>query len=1102
VSMTLSEFTLNRRVTVIMLVMGIVLMGFIAISRIPQQLFPPITFPQISVVTEYPNAAPEEIETLITKPIEETLGSVSGLRRMESVSREGKSVISIAFSWGTDIDFAALATREKIDLVKEKLPKEAKDPQVLKFDPLAKPVMIISLTGDMPIADLKYIAEKTLKDNLEKVEGVASASLSGGVDRHILIEVDQGRLLSAKLSILGLSEKLEQTNLSYPAGSIKKGLYEYLIRTVGEFKKVDEIPFTVAGMEQKDKSQQKETSFLERSSSFTARDTVEGERDKKRRGVVTKRLIYFKDISELNDTYKDVTSISRYNNLPNISISIQKQGEANTINVCDRVKGTLTILNEELYSRQVKAEIIYDSSIFIKASIQDVVTNGWQGGLLCFIVLLIALRNVVSSIAVVLIIPITIMGVFFLMFARGISFNMMSLAGVTLGIGMVIDNGIVLIENIFRLRKEGKDAKEATVEGSEEVVWPILSSSLTNIAVFFPLIIFVPGVAGQLFKDLSWTVVFSLIVAIFAALFIIPLFAIKMKVKIEPKDQVKKPNPVVAKLNESLKWLVAQKSMLQNMILGSIVVAAFLLFFIGVKLMGTIESEVLPKVDQGQFIVNVDMPVGTTISATNELVLEIEDVILAHPLVKSVAVSIGSSASGGESGGVEGLRASQGQILVTLDPEREVPSNIVLSEIRENAKQIDRRGAEVEFVAGESEFAFAAGGAKPITIEVKGYDLKKLGDLKETVRSILSSQKGVVGIIDDMGKPSPETKIIIDKKKASLFGISTRDISLTAKAAIEGIVPTKFKEGGREFDIRLRLREEDREDINTINNLLIRSNVMDAMIPLKTVARLEVGEGPSEIRRKDQQRTVTVMADITKDVSKRDVMFNIENLLNEIQLEEGYLIAPAGEAKEMKESFQKIVFALVLAIVLVYMIMAAQFESFIQPFIIMFTVPLSLFGVALALIITGKSINIIVMLGIVMLGGIVVNNGIVLVEYINSLREKGEGILESALLAAKTRTRPILMTAVTSAVGLLPMAIGAGEGGELRAPLAITVMGGLISSTFFSLFVVPSLYVLVTRGMNLITGQPEFMEEDVEEEGEDLVASSGSELRTPDSEKQ
>ncbi len=1078
--MTLSEFTLSRRVTVIMLVLGIVLLGFIAIARIPQQLFPPITFPQISVVTEYPNAAPEEIEALITKPIEETLGSVGGLRRMESVSREGKSLISISFSWGTDIDFAALAVREKIDLVKEKLPKESQDPQVLKFDPLAKPVMILSVTGSLELMDLKYIAEKTLKDNLEKVEGVASASLSGGLDRHILVEVDQGRLLASKLSLLGISEKLEQTNLSYPAGSIKKGLYEYLIRTVGEFKKVEEIPFVVAGIEQKDQSQQKETSFLERSSSFSARDTVEGERDKSRRGVVRKRLIYFQDISQVNDTFKDVSSISRYNSLPNISLSIQKQAEANTIKVAERIRDTLLILREELESRDVDVEIIYDGSIFIKASIQDVVNNAWQGGLLAFIVLLIALRNFITSFAVVLIIPVTVMGVFFLMFARGITFNMMSLAGVALGIGMVIDNGIVLIENIFRLRVEGKEAREATVEGTEEVMWPIVSSSLTNIAVFFPLIIFVPGVAGQLFKDLSWTVIFSLVVAIFAALFIIPLFAVKIKLNDKQLNPNKEPNNLMKKVNSFQESICSKSPKKQNMIFGSFVIASFFLFFIGTQILGSLPQEVLPKVDQGQFLVKVDMPVGTTISATDELVEILEKVVSAHPLVEKMAVSIGSSADSG--GGAEGLRASQAQILINLNSERKVPSSYVIEEIRAEVLKLDVKGAEVQFIAGESEFAFAAGGSKPIVVEVKGYDLKRLAELTSQVKDILGSKEEIIAITDDLGKSSPETRIIIDKKKAALYGISARDISLTAKAAIEGMVPTKFKSEGREFDIRVQLRAEDREDLSTLSSLLIKSNVIDAMVPLKEVATLEVGRGPSEIRRKDQQRTVTVTADLIKEADKKEVISYIEMELDKIQLEEGYFVAPAGEAKEVQESFQKIIFALVLAIVLVYMIMAAQFESFIQPLIIMFTVPLSIFGVSVALFLAGKSVNVIVLLGIVMLGGIVVNNGIVLIEYINNLREKGMGVVESAITAAKVRARPIMLTAATSAMGLVPMAIGTGEGAELRAPLAIVVMGGLVSSTVFSLFVVPSLYVLVTRLTNLILGQPEDFDDELEED--------------------
>ncbi len=1081
--MTLTEFTLSRKVTVVMIVLGIVLLGLIAITRTKQQLFPTITFPQLTVVTEYANAAPEEIETLITKPIEEVLGSVSGLRKMISISREGKSMITISFSWGTDIDFAALATREKIDLVKEKLPKEAGDPQVVKFDPLARPIMILSVTGPLKLMDLKLIAEKTLKDNLEKVEGVASAGLSGGLDREILVEVDQGRLLAARLSLLGISDQLEKTNLSYPAGSIKKGLYEYLIRTVGEYKTVDEIPFTVAGMEQKEPLRRKESGFIERSSAFYPRQTVEMQRDKNRRESLTKRLIYFNDIAQIKDTYKEVTSISRYNGLPNISISIQKQADANTIQVCERVREAMLILREELESQKVNVEIIYDGSLFIKAAIRDVVDNAWQGGLLAFFCLLFVLRNFISAFVVVLVIPVTVMGVFFLMFVKGISFNMMSLAGVTLGIGMVIDNGIVIIENIFRMRQEGKEAREATVEGTEEVMWPIISSSLTNIAVFFPLIIFVPGVAGQIFKDLSWTVIFSLIVAIFAALFIVPLFAVKMQIKgalAKKEDDTvgKSAGGIGAKVDKFVDNLMKQPEKKQNITLIQILGLAFGLFLIGVFILGRLNQEVIPKVDQGQFLVKINMPVGTNIQGTDEFASPIEKIISKNQWVESIALSIGSSAGSEGEAGIETLRASQAQILVTLKKKRKATTDEAVQEVKKEIDKLDHRGAEIEYIAGESEFAFAAGGAKPIVIEIKGYDLKELAEFTENVEKMLVQLDGVFGITDDLGKKSPETKIIIDKKKAALYGISARDISMTAKAAIEGLTPTKFKEEGREYDIRVRLREKDRNDSQTLGDLLIKSNVIDAMIPLKDVAELELGEGPSEIRHKDQQRTITVTADIIKGVNKSEILKTIDYRIAEMKLPEGYSISPAGEAKEARESFQKILFALLLAITLVYMIMAAQFESFIQPFIIMFTVPLSIFGVSVALFLTGKSMSVIVLLGIVMLGGVVVNNGIVLIEFINGLRDKGLSPIEAAVNSSLVRTRPILMSAATSIIGLVPMALGLGEGAELRAPLAITVMGGQASSTLFSLIVVPALYVLVTRTMDRFMGGY-YAEEDV-----------------------
>lgn len=1061
--MTICEIAIEKKVTCIMMIAGLVLLGLIAIVKLPQELYPRISFPQLTIVTNYSNAAPEEIETLITKPIEESVGSVSGLKGLQSVSREGKSIVAVSFDWGIDIDFAALAIREKIDLVKEKLPKECEDPVVLKFDPLARPILILSLTSSLPPDQLKLVAEKTVKDNLEKVLGVASADISGGLDREIQIDVDQGRLYAAKISILSLIDALEKANLSYPAGSIKKGLYEYLIRTMGEFKTVEEIGFAVAAIDKSGGQKRREDVFVERSK-FESRDTLEGVRDEARREREKKRLILFREIADIKDSFKEKTSISRFNGKENISISIQKQADANVIQVVDRVKTSLLFLQEELSSRNVRLEIIYDQSLFIRDALSGVRDAAVQGGLLAFVVLLLFLRNFYASFIVIVAIPTTVMGVFFLMFATGITVNTMSMGGLALGVGMLIDNGVVVTENIFRLRKqEGLDAKEAAIRGSNEVIWAMLSSTLTTCAVFFPLLVFVPGVAGQLFKDLSWTVIYSQLLSWVISLTLTPLLALSIKMKDMPDggDPAMQFKPLAFE-----KKFTTLSVSHQHRMLYKILAVALGSFVIGVMILGKLDKEVLPKVDQGQFIVKVNMPVGTKLEITDGIASFVEKLITETDDVLNTAVSIGSSKGSGSEGGVSALRASQAQILINLKPDRKTSSAQVLEVIKNKlANYSELKEAEIEYILQESEFA-AGAASKPIAIEVQGYDYEIMNGYVQKIENKLRLMEGVFGVQNDLAKPSPETRVEIDRRKAALYGISVKDISLAAKAGIDGAVPSTFKELGHEIDIRIRLKEEDRNNLTKLGEILVASPVLETEVALKELAKITRGYGPSEISRLNQSRTIMVTANVAETADKQKILDEVISYLKETfqDIPEGYSIGLSGEALEVKEAFSKIIFALILSITLTYMIMASQFESLIQPFVIMFTVPLSVIGVAVALYVSHTSLNAISLLGFILLGGVVVNNGIVLIEYVNQRRHEGEDLVVAAIRTSQIRARPILMTAVSSIVGSVPLAFGfGGASTAIQAPMAVATIGGLFSSTLLTLVVIPAVYILVER---------------------------------------
>ena len=1024
--MNLPEFSIKRPVTTIMIFTGIILFGFISLSKLPQELFPPITYPQLTVVTTYENAAPEEIETLITKPVEEAMGTVSGLRRLKSISKEGLSLVIAEFGWSQNMDFAALRMREKIDLIKERLPRESEEPLVMKYNPFELPIMTLSVTGERSPQAIREICRRIIKDELEKIEGVASAAIIGGLEREIVVEIDQGRLHAQKVPLLSVARAIADANLNYPAGTIKESFYEYLIRTLGEFEHVDEIGEVAV--------------YVEKDEGYPSEEDVE-EISK------GKRLVLLKHVGEVYDTVKDRTSFSRYNRSENIAISIQKQAQSNTLQVVNRVKKTLDFIRDEV-PKDIDINIIYDQSKFIKDSISGVRDAAIQGGILAFLVLLLFLRNVKSSVIVTVSIPISIIAVFTLMYMGKLSINMMSLGGLALGVGMLVDNAIVVLENISRHREEGKEEKEASVTGANEVANAIIASTLTTVVVFFPMV-FVMGIAGQLFKQLAFTVIFSLLASLFVALTVIPLLASsKSKIKqtkIEPKKDF-----ILIDFYERI--LI---KFLKNKKRGLLIVV--LIFFASLLLTIPIDKELMPKVDQGQFVVKIDLSAGTKLEMTNEVADKVEESILKLSYVQDVSSIVGSTRGREAEDVLQRLGSNQAEIRVNLKKKRKVRTAQAVQNIKDILGKMDLQGAKIDYMLQESVLRAAVEESAPIIIEIKGENMSSLIKISEKLMEKMETVKGVYGIKTDMPEPSPETKILVDKDKASLHNLSVADIAQTSQIALKGYIASQLKEKGQEIDIRVRMREHDVNDFDKLRRLKL-STPEGHIIQLASVATFERGKGPSEIKRLDQERTIIISANIFKRPLK-DVIKDINRVINKLDISESFTVKLAGESEEMTESFNSLRFALIFSILLVYMIMAAQFESLWQPFIIMVTVPLSVIGVVLALFLTGTSINVVALLGVIMLGGIVVNNGIVLIDYLNLLRSRGKPVYEAVIEASKARLRPILMTALTTILGLIPMALAFGEGSELRSPLAISVIGGLFVATFLTLLVIPAIYL-------------------------------------------
>ena len=1043
--MTLSEFSVKKPVTISMVFLGIILIGIIAWTRLPRELFPPIVFPQLSVVTRYENAAPQEIETLITKPIEEVVGTVPNLRRISSTSKEGISLVIADFNWGTNMDFASLSVREKIDLIKERLPRESEDSVVVKYNPLELPMMVLSVTGEeFSLYGLKEICRREIKEKLEKIEGVASVILTGGEEREILVEIDQGRLQASGISLLTIVQSLKESNLNFPAGTIEAEFFEFLVRTMGEFKTIDEIEnMAILAVDDKEKDW------------FSP-----GEKDKEEE----RRLIYLRDIAKVKDTFKEKTSVSRYNKLDNISVSIRKQADANTLQVAARVSQAVKQLKPDL-PEGLRINVVYDQSNFVKRSLREVSNAALIGMVLAFLVLLFFLKNFRSAIIITFSIPLSILAALIMMFFANMFFkmslNMMSLGGLALGVGMLVDNSVVVIENIFRHRQMGETPEKSAIQGSNEVYNAVVASTLTTISVFFPFV-FISGVAGQLFKQLAFTVIFSLLASLFVAVTLIPLFF--RKIALNAQTTKKKSFTPLGKVTGFFN-LITKKT------IPVILLVSLSLFIVGLGVIFRLDKEFMPKMDQRQFIVKLDMPMGTKLKVTTRAAKRLENILFEISEVKEMTLNIGSSKEAVPEESIETLGSNQAQFMVNLfrRKEQQMKSRAsgtrirstaeILQELKERIQEEKFPGSKFEYLLQESVFGSSFLTTAPVAVSVKGYDPAVLKKLSGEVKRQLAKIKGLYGIKDTMAEPTLETRVEVDKDRAVLYHLSVNDISQVARVAIKGEVATKFKELGEEYDVRVRLRPQDRAGISDLRNIFIYTPRGEPVY-LDQVASLKMDLGPSEIKRQEQERIVQVTANVYKR-RLTDIFSEVKKIIENLSVLQDYTVKLAGESEEMQSAFSNIRFALILAILLVYMIMASFFESLIQPFVIMFTIPLAIIGVAAALFLTDTPLSAVAFLGIIMLGGIVVNNGIILIDFVNRLRQQGLGIRDAAIKAAKIRARPILMTSFTTILGLLPLALGMSEGKELRAPLAITVIGGLTAATFLTLIVIPSVYIVI-----------------------------------------
>jgi HAE1 family hydrophobic/amphiphilic exporter-1 len=1046
--MKIVDFSTRRPVTVTVFALAGIIFGLVAFRGLAVDLLPDISYPSLTVRTELEGAAPAEIETLLTRPVENAVGVVNGVVSVTSSSRADRSDVTLEFAWGTNMDFAALDVRERLDLLQ--LPEDAVRPVLLRYDPSLDPVMRIGLTGDEELVRLRLIAEREVKRLLERVDGVAAAIVAGGLEEEIQVELDERRLASLGLTVDQVVTRLAQENVNLTGGRLQDGQAEYTVRTIMEIQRAQDLDDIIVD------------------------NTGQG-------------AVRLKDIAKIVRGHKQREVITRINGREAVEVAIYKEGGTNTVTVVDQVTSQLDAVRERLRSagRHLELTPITDQARYIRQSVEDVLQSALIGGLLAVLVLALFLRDFRSTVIIAVSIPISVVVTFLLMYGSHISLNIMSLGGLTLGIGMLVDNSIVVLESIQRKREEGMGIVEAARQGAGEVGQAVTASTMTTVCVFVP-IVFVEGVAGQLFGDQALAVAYSLSISLIVALTVIPMLASR---QLHRKQQTTPQGPLgrfffrialaVARLlkaivhgvavgtgvlmaipfrafDRGLGWLRDAYPRLLDGVLARRALTmgvTVLLFLASLALLPTLGSELVPELVQGEFFVDAELPPGTRLDVTARRLANLERAAMK---LDGVTLVYGIAGTSRQQGGIAGeLRENLSQLTIRVTP----PSSRARETALMNALRPDlERDGDYAYLFGRpSYFSFKT----PVELEVRGYNLKLLDRLATEAVTRLRRIPGLVDVKSSTEGGNPELQIRFNRERLATLGLSVQQVAGVVRSKVLGDIVTDITREDRTIDIRLRAQEQYRNSAQSLRNLTVAQSGSTA-IPLSAVADVSEELGPAEIRRANGER----MALITANLDGRDLgsaSEEIQKALGQMTFPTGFDFKLGGQRQEMETSFQSMRFAILLAVFMVYLVMASQFESLLHPFVILFSVPFSLIGVVATLVLFRVTLSVVVLIGVILLAGIVVNNAIVLIDYTNQLRAKGLEKLDALRRAGQVRLRPILMTTATTVLGLLPMAISHGEGSELRAPLALTVMGGLIVSTLLTLVVIPVVYTILDR---------------------------------------
>ncbi|GAB3333688.1 efflux RND transporter permease subunit [Marilutibacter aestuarii] len=1113
----LVEFSTRRRVTIAMFTISLLLFGLISLGNLKVNLLPDLSFPTLTVRTEYTGAAPTEIETLITEAVEESVGVVKGLRKLKSVSRTGQSDVVLEFAWGTDMDKAMLDVRDKIEVLQ--LPQEAEQPVLLRFNPSTEPVMRLALSaregGDDAIRQLtlmRRFAEDDLKKKLEPVEGVAAVKIGGGLEDEIQVDIDQQKLAQLNLPIETVINRLQQENVNVSGGRLEEGSQRYLVRTVNQFASVDEIREMLVttqsggGGDAASAAEQmaRVAAATGDASAMAAAASVQSASSAGQNVAAGGMPVRLKDVADVRQGYKEREAIIRLGGKEAVELAIYKEGDANTVATADAVQARLKEIQDSM-PPEFELTVIDDQSQFIRHAISDVKMDAVIGGLLAILIIFLFLRDGWSTFVISLSLPVSIVTTFFFMGQMDLSLNVMSLGGLALATGLVVDDSIVVLESIAKARERGLGILEAAIVGTREVSMAVVASTLTTIAVFLPLV-FVEGIAGQLFRDQALTVALAIGISLLVSMTLIPMLSsLKGRPPMafpeepahpqwRPTSKLQKPiaatgrgvgvatrgglfgiawvfvriwrgitalvGPVMRKASDlaMAPYERAERSYLKllpaalarpTLVLG-VALAAFLATLALVPMLG---ADLIPQLAQDRFEMTVKLPPGTPLRDTDALVQDIQRRHADDPGIHAMFGVSGTGTRLDANPTESGENIGKISIVMADGGSEEIEAE---ETERLRATMEDHPGAEVDFSRPEL-FSFST----PLEIELRGEDLATIEQAGKQMAAMLRGNAHYADVTSTVEQGFPEIQIRFDQDRAGALGLTTRQIADVVVRKVRGEVATRYSFRDRKIDVLVRAQESDRASVEDIRRLVVNPG-SSRPVTLEAVADVISTTGPSEIHRADQVRVAVVSANL-RDIDLGTAVREVEAMVAEQPLTAGVRMHIGGQGEELAESVNSLVFAFGLAIFLVYLVMASQFESLLHPFVILFTIPLAMVGAVLALLVTGNSISVVVFIGLILLVGLVTKNAIILIDKVNQLREAGAAKRDALVEGARSRLRPIIMTTLCTLFGFLPLAIAMGEGAEVRSPMAITVIGGLLVSTLLTLLVIPVVYDLLDR---------------------------------------